>query len=88
MYGNIMVIDELYLEEANDTFKNRLLALKKIIDYSNSLKVQNIGFINEAICKEKELYGNYMNGYLSLGFRPILEKESKHFVLIKLNDYL
>lgn len=88
MHGNIMVIDELYLEKSYDALEYRIFILEKVMNYSNSLNVRNVSFMNEAICKEKELYGEYLNQYINLGFRPILEKGSKHFILTKLNDFL
>jgi hypothetical protein len=88
MYGQLLIIDEMLMDETFDSFEMRILFLERIINFSNKLGVNNIIFMNEAICKDSEKKGFYLNEYLSLGFKPIMNTDSDSVTLIKNLDYI
>ncbi|MET3505699.1 hypothetical protein [Halalkalibacter oceani] len=85
MYGRLMIIDEMIMSKKSDSLGARISFLEKIIEYVNLLGIENIGFMNEAICKELSNNGEYINNFIGLGFRPILMKESNHYTLVKIS---
>jgi hypothetical protein len=87
MFGRLLIIDEMSMVKNFDSLESRVRFLEKIMDYFELLGIENISFINEAICKDSVHNGKYINKYVSLGFRPILKKGFHHFTMVKNNDY-
>ncbi|MFN2778436.1 hypothetical protein ACINLE_04645 [Bacillus sp. z60-18] len=85
IYGKLLIIDEMFLKDSFESFEVRIMFLEKIIKKVSLLGVECVAFMNEAICKNQseDVKASYLNEYLSLGFKPLVNKDYQHICLFK-----